>query len=104
MTVEGGDQLVSGAAPEFQDTPGLPIGLGPVEIDGRLATWEQPVIQPRIRVEPFTHETHPLSQVGTTRAAIAAMYLRTIVLTRPDVLHGLCLHAYVSPDSGMRVC
>jgi hypothetical protein len=54
-----GDQLVSSAAPEFQDTPALPIGLGPVEVDGRLATREQPVIQPRIRVEPFTHEAHP---------------------------------------------
>ena len=52
------DQFVSGAAPKFQHTPALPVGLGPVEVDGRLATREQPVIQPRIRVEPFTHEAH----------------------------------------------
>src|SRR3954453_10553418 len=59
MTVGGdGDQLVSGAAPEFQDTPALPIGLGPVELDGRLGNREQPVIQPRVGVEPLTHEAH----------------------------------------------
>ena len=27
-----GDQLVPGAAPELQDAPARPIGLGPVEV------------------------------------------------------------------------
>ena len=46
-----GDQLVPGAAPELQDGPALPLGLGPVEVDGRPASGEHPVVQPSVRVE-----------------------------------------------------
>src|ERR1700685_4828258 len=33
-----GDQLVPGAAPEFQYAPALPVGAYPVEVDCGLAT------------------------------------------------------------------
>src|SRR5699024_8650297 len=55
-----GEQLVSGAAPEFQDTPASPIGLDPVEVDRRLATREHQVVQSCVRIELVTHEAHPL--------------------------------------------
>src|SRR5674476_644139 len=46
-----GDQLVPGAAPEFQYAPALPIGVRPVEVDCGPAAREHEVIQPRVRVE-----------------------------------------------------
>jgi len=46
-----GDQLVPGAAPEFQYAPALPIGVGPIEVDCGPATREHQVVQPRVRVE-----------------------------------------------------
>src|SRR5688572_3344103 len=49
------DQLVPGSAPEFQYAPALPIGLGPVEVDCRHAAREHHVVEPRVRVERFTH-------------------------------------------------
>src|ERR1700722_7465648 len=54
-----GDQLVPGAAPEFQYAPALPVGAGPVEVDCGPAAREHQVVQPRVRVERFTHEAPP---------------------------------------------
>src|ERR1700691_3475635 len=54
-----GDQLEPGAAPEFQYAPALPIGVGPVEVDRGPAAREHQVVQPRVRVERFTHEAPP---------------------------------------------
>ena len=39
--------------------PAVPIGRTPVEVDGLLTTREQPVVQPRIRVETFALEHGP---------------------------------------------
>src|ERR1700722_10960166 len=62
MTVgRDGDQLVPGAAAEFQYAPALPIGVGPVEVDCGPAAREHEVVQPRVRVERFTHEAPPPS-------------------------------------------
>src|ERR1700722_20272811 len=54
-----GDQLLPRAAPEFQYAPALLIGVGPVEVDCGPAAREHEVIQPRVRVERFTHEAPP---------------------------------------------
>src|ERR1700726_3781058 len=54
-----GDQLVPGAAPEFQYAPALPVGAGPVEVDCGPAAREHQVVQPRVRVERLTHEAPP---------------------------------------------
>src|ERR1700722_11036596 len=54
-----GDQLVPGAAPEFQYAPALPAGAGPVEADCGPAAREHQVVQPRVRVERLTHEAPP---------------------------------------------
>src|SRR6476620_12265645 len=82
-----GDQLVSGATPEFQNTPALPIGLGPVEVDGRLATREQPVVQPRIRVEPLAHEADPPCRIFSNLPCRPTSAW-AIVAIRPESLHG----------------
>src|SRR5262245_61557765 len=51
-----GDQLVAGAAPEFQYAPALPIGAGPIEVDRGAAAGEHQVVQPRVRVKRCTHQ------------------------------------------------
>src|SRR5690242_10583210 len=59
-----GDQLVPGAAPEVQYAPALPTGVGPVEVDCGPVAREHQVVQPRVRVERFTHQAPPRSGGG----------------------------------------
>ena len=83
MPVGGdGDQLVPGAAPQLQDAPALPIRLGPVEVDGRPDTREQPVVQLRVRVEPFAHGAHPPRPAGTVPAVSPGLATESCVLAR----------------------
>jgi hypothetical protein len=49
-------QLASGAAPQFQHRPALPIGPSPVEVDRGPSAGEHQVVQLRVRVEALTHE------------------------------------------------
>src|SRR5271156_1631282 len=79
-----GDQLVPGAAPEFQYAPALPIGVGPVEVDCGAAAREHKVVQPCVRVERFTHEAPPPCMSCTSAAVTSSksVMVRHCVRTR----------------------
>ena len=87
------DQLVPGAAPELQDGPALPSGLGPIEVDGLSATGEQPVVQPRVRVELLAHEAPPSD--GPWTPAFSADRRVAHCRDQAETCHGLSKRPHV---------
>src|SRR3954451_18456014 len=73
-----GDQLVAGAAPELQDAPSRPIGLGPVEVRCGSTTGKHEVVELRVRVERFAHRIAPCRLV---EGVVVALTIRESVQT-----------------------